>query len=63
VTLAHGGVLLFTDGLLDALARHRHAGATLLDGILASVAAFTTGHPLEDDISLVTATAGLPGLA
>jgi sigma-B regulation protein RsbU (phosphoserine phosphatase) len=73
----NGGVLLFTDGVLDArgdagrfgpdrlleaVARHRGGGGALLDGILASVAAFTTGHPLEDDVTLLTATSSLPGL-
>jgi serine phosphatase RsbU (regulator of sigma subunit) len=74
---ANSAVLLYTDGvldargdagrfgterLLDALARHRAGGAGLLDGILASVSAFTTGHPLEDDLTLLTASTGLPGL-
>lgn len=75
---ANCGVLFFTDGvteavgdsgrfgadrLSEALARHRGGGSVLLDGILASVDAFTRGHPLVDDITLLTATLGLPGLA
>lgn len=79
VTLpANCGVLFFTDGvteavgdagrfgadrLSEALARHRGGGSALLDGILASVDAFTRGHPLVDDVTLLTATLGLPGLA
>jgi sigma-B regulation protein RsbU (phosphoserine phosphatase) len=72
-------VLLYSDGvteaagprgerfgagrLRDAIARHRGGGAALLDGILAAVAAFAAGQPPRDDLRLLTATLGLPGLA
>ncbi len=75
---ANCGILFFTDGvteavgdagrfgrerLTEALSRHRGGGSALLDGILASVDAFTRGHSLADDITLLTVTLGLPGLA
>ena len=75
----HAGVLLFTDGLTDAVApggqrfdesrlrevvgRFPGGGAALLDGILASADAFCAGEPPRDDITLLTATMGLPGLS
>jgi serine phosphatase RsbU (regulator of sigma subunit) len=48
--------------LEEAIARHRGGGAALLDGLLGSVDAFTLGHPLEDDVTLLTLSVGLPGL-
>jgi sigma-B regulation protein RsbU (phosphoserine phosphatase) len=75
---ANSGLLMYTDGVTDAegdagrftvarlaeaVGRHRGAGSALLDGILASVQAFTTGHPRRDDITLLTASVGVPGLA
>ena len=75
----HGGVLLFTDGLTDAVAadgkrfdesrlrevlgRFPGGGAALLDGILSSADAFCVDAPPGDDITLLTATIGLPGLS
>lgn len=71
------GVLLYTDGVTDAegdggrfgeagladsVSRHRGGGAALLDGILASVRAFANDRLLRDDVTLLTATVGLPGL-
>ena len=75
---ANAGVLLYTDGLpdavgdggrfatagiSDAVARHRGGGAALVDGLLASLDAFISGHPLSDDVTILTAIVGLPGLA
>lgn len=75
---ANAGILLYTDGLpeavgdggrfttariSDAVARHRGGGAALVDGLLASLDAFTAAHPLADDVTVLTATVGLPGLA
>ena len=74
----HAGLLLYTDGLMDAvgdggrfgaertreiLQRCRGGGATLLDRILSGLDAFTTGRPLTDDVTLATVTIGFPGLA
>jgi CheY-like chemotaxis protein len=75
---SNSGVLLYTDGVIeargdsgrfgaerlaDAVARRRAGGGTLLDDILASVSAFSAGRALEDDLTLLTASVGLPGLA
>jgi sigma-B regulation protein RsbU (phosphoserine phosphatase) len=75
----NAGVLLYTDGLCDArsadgerfgivslrdqIERFPGGGAALLDGILASVDAFTARTPQPDDVTLLTASVGLPGLA
>jgi serine phosphatase RsbU (regulator of sigma subunit) len=73
----NSGVLFYTDGVPDAagdhgpfgiqrleeaIARHRGGGLALLDGLLGSIDAFTRGHPLNDDLTLLTASIGLPGL-
>jgi sigma-B regulation protein RsbU (phosphoserine phosphatase) len=47
----------------DELARYPGGGAALLDGILTSVDAFTARSQQPDDITLLTASIGLPGLA
>ena len=74
----NAGLLLYTDGLIDArgdverygvarlrddLSRFPGGGAALLDGILASVDAFTARTPQPDDITLLAASVGLSGLA
>jgi phosphoserine phosphatase RsbU/P len=74
---ANSGILLYTDGVLDAsgeagrfgaqrlvetINRHRGGGKTLLDGILAAVDSFTGDRGIDDDVALMTASVGLPGL-
>jgi serine phosphatase RsbU (regulator of sigma subunit) len=73
----HCEILLYTDGvtecsgdegrfgrerMLGILATCRGGGATLLERILASFDAFTTGHPVCDDVTLAAVTVGVPGL-
>jgi sigma-B regulation protein RsbU (phosphoserine phosphatase) len=47
----------------EAVARGKGGGESLLDAIFASVDAFTGGHPTSDDMTALTLTIGVPGLA